>query len=77
MEERRPETVLRGWEAVGFVGEVFLAVAIPTTICALLGRWLDKAYGWSPWATLVGLILSVVLSFVLVLRKAKSYQRSV
>ena len=60
------------WQAVGFVTELLIAIAVPTTLLALGGRWVDEKYGTAPWATLAGLIVSLAISFVLVKRRVKS-----
>jgi F0F1-type ATP synthase assembly protein I len=58
------------WEAVGFVTELLVAIAAPTTLLALAGRWLDRTYQLSPWCTIVGLALSLLISYALIKRKA-------
>jgi hypothetical protein len=63
--------IISQWEAVGFVTEVLVAVAVPTTLLALGGRWMDAKYGIAPWATVLGLILSLAISAFLVTRRAK------
>jgi F0F1-type ATP synthase assembly protein I len=59
------------WEAVGFVWELLIIIAVPTVLCALAGRWIDHQYGITPWGTVIGLILAVALSAVLVMKSAK------
>jgi F0F1-type ATP synthase assembly protein I len=59
------------WEATEFVWQVLALVAIPTTVFALLGRWIDARYGTTPWATLVGLVLALVIALATTLRLAR------
>ena len=67
-QKRGPLTGLR---AVGFVTEVFIAVAAPATFFALLGRNLDWRWHTSPWMTILGFFCAIALSGLLVYRKAK------
>lgn len=60
---------------MGFVWEVFIAIALPTTAFALLGRWLDKQWHSSPWMTIVGLFLALGIACFLMMRKAREYQQ--
>lgn len=59
------------WEAMEFVWEVLVVIAVPTTIFALGGRWLDGKWGTSPWMTLLGLALSLAFAGILVYRRVK------
>ena len=59
------------WEAMEFVWEVLIAIAVPTTLFALGGRWLDTKWGTTPWMTVLGLVLALVIAALLVLRKGK------
>lgn len=59
------------WEAIGFVGELFAVVAIPSTLLALAGRWLDNRYGLTPWASLAGLFLALGVAALFVFRRGK------
>jgi len=57
-------------EAIGFVWDVFFSVSIPTVLFALVGRWLDTHWHSSPYATVAGLLLSLIVSVLLISRKA-------
>jgi hypothetical protein len=59
------------WEAVGFVWQLLLFVAVPTTLLALGGRWLDVKYGTTPWATLAGLVLAITIAMAAAYRAGK------
>lgn len=65
-------TPVSRWEAIGFVWEVLLSVAVPTTLLGLGGRWVDRHYGSSPWATVLGLLLAIGISALIVLRRGKA-----
>jgi len=58
-------------EALGFVTDVFISVAVPTTLFAFLGRGLDVRFHTFPYITIVGLLLALALTATLILRKAK------
>ncbi len=61
--------------AVGFVTDVFISIALPTTLFALGGRALDRRWSTNPWMTIVGFLLAIALSSFLVYRKAIRFQR--
>lgn len=50
--------------------ELGYLIAIPIVIFALLGRFLDKKFGTSPWLLLVGILLALLISGFAVARKA-------
>ncbi|MEK9156238.1 MAG: AtpZ/AtpI family protein [Patescibacteria group bacterium] len=43
-----------------FIGEVGFATALPLVIFGLLGRYLDKKYGASPWFLLAGILIATI-----------------
>ena len=69
--ESKDPSKISQWEAAEFVWELLLIVAVPTTLAALGGRWVDRAYGTTPWATLLGLLLALSIVGLLVVRRAK------
>lgn len=76
MNDKTPEKLgMNPWQAAGFVWDLLASIAVPTTLSALAGRWLDHRYGASPWFTIAGLALSFAIAFFLVLRKAKAYAK--
>ncbi len=75
MNAGAPKKIVNKWQAVGFVWEVVMDVAIPTTIFALAGRWADKRWHLSPWMTVFGLALAMAITYVLMKRKANEYRR--
>ncbi len=56
-------------QALGLAWEFGYSIAIPLVILALLGRWADRAWGSSPWGLLGGVILAMILSSFLLVRK--------
>lgn len=58
-------------EALSFVWDMVVIIALPTTLLALGGRWLDQRFGTPPWFTILGLIVALTVAYVLVNRKAK------
>jgi F0F1-type ATP synthase assembly protein I len=61
--------------AFAMVGDVLLSIAIPTSVFALAGRWLDQRFDASPWFTAAGLLLSVIVVWILVTRKAEKLRK--
>ncbi len=72
MVEPKNNSRVRQLEALGMVWNVIFSIAIPTTLLALGGRWLDNRWHSSPWMTLLGLALALGISYVLVSRQAKA-----
>ena len=60
-------------EAVGFVWNVFMAIALPAMACAFAGRWADTRFKTSPWMTLIGLLIALALSGYIVSRQAMRF----
>lgn len=74
MEKSVKTQTVKVWQAVGFVWEVLVFVAAPTTVFALVGRWADRHWHLSPWMTVLGLVLSFGVTYVLMKRKIKDYR---
>lgn len=51
-------------------------IAIPAVLAALLGKWLDARYGTGPAFLIALLAIALVLTAVIVVRKAKRYARA-
>lgn len=49
--------------AYGIYGAVGIELALSVVGGALLGRYLDRRFGWEPWATVTGLVLGSVVGF--------------
>lgn len=59
-------------EAMSIVWDVVIAIALPTTLFALGGRWIDNRYHTSPWITILGLAIALLTAYIVVSRKAKN-----
>jgi F0F1-type ATP synthase assembly protein I len=70
-------TPLTGLHALGFVTDVLISVALPTTFFAWVGRSLDTRWNTSPWMTVIGFVFAITISGLLVYRKAKQYQKQI
>ena len=57
------------WSAVGFAWELGYSISIPLVVFTLGGRLLDKKLGTSPWLLLVGLFVSIIVTFYIVYQK--------
>lgn len=58
-------------EALSFAWDMVVIIALPTTLLALGGRWLDRRLSATPWFTLLGLAVALGIAYLLVSRKAK------
>jgi F0F1-type ATP synthase assembly protein I len=66
-----PTTTVRAWEAMGFVWELLIALAVPIALFGFAGRWLDRTFHTPPVFFIIGLILAFVVAAALIYRKAK------
>ena len=48
-------------------------IAVPAVLAALLGKWLDTRYGTTPKLLLLLLAIALVLTAIMVVKKAKFY----
>ena len=60
------------WSALGLAWDLGYTIAVPLVVLALLGRLVDRSLGTSPWFLLAGVLLSIVASTFLVLRKTQA-----
>ncbi|MBI4438023.1 AtpZ/AtpI family protein [Candidatus Uhrbacteria bacterium] len=51
-------------------------IAIPAVLFALLGDWLDDRYATEPRYLILLLTLALVLTAVIIVRKAKKYRKA-
>lgn len=72
MDKKGPVSFSYG-SATGFVFSVFVAVAVPTFVCALGGRWLDQRFATGYLFTILGLFAAFGMTAYLVLRLAKRF----
>jgi F0F1-type ATP synthase assembly protein I len=59
------------WSAISLAWELGYSIAIPLVALALVGRFLDKKLGTSPWIFLAGILVAITLSSWLVYKKTK------
>lgn len=71
MGNESPKKGVSPAEAMGIVWDLLFAIAIPTTLLALLGRWLDRRYNTSPLFLAIGLLLALAAAGLVVVRKGK------
>ncbi|MBP9762913.1 AtpZ/AtpI family protein [Patescibacteria group bacterium] len=59
-----------------FTTRIVILCLIPSVVCAFLGRWIDKHFhlAW-PFATVLGLFLSLYIIYRLMLREAQRYRQ--
>ena len=75
MKLTEPKKIIHVFEAVEYVWDVLLAVILPTTLFAYAGRWLDKYNDSSPWFTLLGLVLALLVTRALVKKQIERYKK--
>ena len=46
-----------------------ISVAVWLTVGVLTGRWADRAWGWAPWGTLVGVFIGAAAGFTSIYRR--------
>jgi F0F1-type ATP synthase assembly protein I len=63
------------FEAMEMVWDLLFAIAVPTVLFALGGRWLDRRFHLSPLFTIVGLILSILVIAITIKRKGETLQK--
>lgn len=63
------------WQALSFVWDVLLAIAVPVVLLALGGRWLDRKLHTSPLFTAVSFLPALAIAFTLILRRARDLQK--
>lgn len=64
-------------QALSYAWQFGYTVAVPLVVLALLGRFLDRKLDTSPWLLLGGILLSIIISSVAVVRKALKIFRDV
>ena len=71
MQKSSPQKGIPPIQALGYVGELLFDIIIPTALCAWGGRWIDERFGISPFGTLIGLVIALVLVAVIIRKKAE------
>jgi F0F1-type ATP synthase assembly protein I len=67
-ENKKTATLLK---TISLAWELGYLIALPLVILAFLGRLLDKKMSSSPVFLLIGIFLAIIISGVLVFRKAR------
>ena len=52
-----------------------IEVAVGVGFGLYAGSWLDKRYGWQPWATLIGSMLGMCAGLYLVIKQARQINK--
>ncbi len=50
-------------------------IAVPAVLGALFGKWLDTRYGTEPKLLILSLAVALILTAIIVVRKAKFYAK--
>ncbi|MFH1098463.1 MAG: AtpZ/AtpI family protein [Candidatus Uhrbacteria bacterium] len=64
------------WAALAFAWELGYTIAIPLVVFALLGRFLDRRFGTTPWFLLVGVFAAIAASGIAVVHKVNSIAKA-
>ncbi|MBI5466123.1 MAG: AtpZ/AtpI family protein [Candidatus Kerfeldbacteria bacterium] len=59
------------FQALALAWDLGYTIAIPLVVLALLGRLADRYLNTSPWLLLTGVLLSIVVSSWLIIKKTK------
>lgn len=57
------------WQALNMAWELGYMIAVPLVIFALVGRWADGRFHTKPWLFLGGVILAIMSTSLLLVRK--------
>lgn len=63
------------WQALNIAWELGYTIAIPLVLLALGGRWADTTFHTSPWMLLGGVVLAILSSSFLLVRKFSRLMR--
>lgn len=55
------------WQALGFAWDFGIVVVAPLVVLGILGRYLDRRLGTTPWLFLGGVIVSIGASVTLLI----------
>jgi ATP synthase protein I len=69
MEDKNKERE-NSWSALSLAWSLGYSIAVPLVALALLGRFLDKKMGTSPWFLLLGILISISVSSYMVYKKS-------
>lgn len=63
-QEKQKTRPVSTWYLVGLSGQIGFAIAIPLTLGAIAGAYLDSRWGTKPIATLSGVCIGFILSIL-------------
>lgn len=63
------------WAAVGIAWQLGYTIAVPLVVLALVGRFLDRKIGTSPWLLLAGIAAALAISSIGVARSIRALNR--
>jgi len=66
MAEHKPDSNSNWGKYLGMGFEVAVGVGLGY----IVGNWLDKKYGWSPWGVLAGTMLGIAAGMYLMIKEA-------
>jgi len=61
------------WRALGRVGMLGTTLVAATVVGLVLGYWLDRWLGTTPWLTMVFAVFGIVAAFLNLFRDLKKY----
>jgi ATP synthase protein I len=64
------------WKALGELSSLGVAMVVATMIGLGGGYYADRWLGTSPWLTLIGLGFGIAAAFVILIRAARTAERS-
>lgn len=64
-------------QALRIAGDFGVSLAVPAVVATLLGAFLDKKFGTTPWIMLILLVLAFVGSTRSLIQKAKQYAKDI
>lgn len=65
------------WYRYTDASSVGIEMAVAVTVCTVAGHYAERYLThWSPWTTLIGVLVGVMAAAQAVIRTAKTYQRS-
>ncbi len=75
MKSIEPKKTIHMIEAMEFVWDILVAIAVPTTLFAYIGRTLDIRYDRSPVFVILGFLLALSVTYVMVKKQVKRYKK--
>jgi ATP synthase protein I len=67
-KKQKPDS---SWSSLGLAWELGYTIAVPLVLFALIGRFLDKKLGTSPFLLLAGILISIGVTSWLVYKKTR------